>query len=316
MSPRVAAIIPTRGRPQLAAGAVRSALRQTYTDIGVWVVDDGSDPPLRLPDDLAADERVRIIRCHDPVKPAAARNLAAKESGAELLAFLDDDDEWFPEKTALQVAALDAGDPGLAAVECGYEMREDGEVMFRYLPNVNRELPQTLLKVPCMQPSTLMVCADVFTELGGFSHDHFRVEDWDFSIRLADRYRVRLLPQILVMRRTNPTLDRDGALSAHRDMVKRLRPRIQRLAPAERRATIGYHRFVEGIYLAEMGKTSAARTALWEAWRTNPRAYAPLAHLGRTLIGERAWSVVRRYRRRAETRWQRSRGRDPLVRRW
>ncbi|MGH2826087.1 MAG: glycosyltransferase family 2 protein [Actinomycetota bacterium] len=312
MTRDVAAIIPTHNRPGLALGAVRSALRQTYEGIDVWVVDDASDPPLRLPEPIASDERVHVMRCSKPVGTAGARNLAARESGAQFLAFLDDDDEWFPSKITRQLAVLS---DDLAAVECGFDLREGDELIFRYLPSPERDFFRFLM-VPCMQPSTLILRSHVFDELGGFSQDLVRTEDWDFSIRLAERYKVGVVSDSLVMRRTNPGLDRAAALTAHREMVNHLRPRVNALPARERKATLAYHRFVEGIFLAEMGNSSEARGAFWQALRADARAYAPAVHLIRTVVGERAWSSLRGRLRRIESAIQLRRGRDPLVRSW
>lgn len=103
-SPLVSAIIPTYNRAHIVCEAVESALAQTYPHIEVIVVDDGSkdDTLARL---AQYGDRIRVVT--QPNKgPAAARNLGIRVSCGELIAFLDSDDIWLPEKTERQVALL------------------------------------------------------------------------------------------------------------------------------------------------------------------------------------------------------------------
>ena len=99
----VSAVIPTRNRPHLVVRAVRSALAQTYKNMEVIVVVDGPDSATS--DALASyeDDRLRVI-----VMPSAQGGQSARRAGIEAaqgdwIAFLDDDDEWLPEKIQLQI---------------------------------------------------------------------------------------------------------------------------------------------------------------------------------------------------------------------
>ena len=98
----VAVVIPTIGRPSLV-DAVRSAVRQEPPPAEVVVVFDGSDPGA-LPD-MSADDwpSVRVVRTGGRCGPNAARMLGVRHSQAELVAFLDDDDEWLPGKLDAQL---------------------------------------------------------------------------------------------------------------------------------------------------------------------------------------------------------------------
>src|SRR5204862_575845 len=100
--PLVSVILPTRNRPHSLETALRSALAQHYDNIEVWVVDDGSEPPVILAAEFMEDTRVHLLRLDRAGGPAVARNLAVEHCRGELLAFLDDDDEWLPDKTTRQ----------------------------------------------------------------------------------------------------------------------------------------------------------------------------------------------------------------------
>jgi len=101
----VSAVIPTRNRPHLVQRAVRSALAQEYADLEVVVVVDGPDSATENVLADVSDKRLRIIVLPRPVGAAGARNLGVAAAWGDWIAFLDDDDEWLPEKTTLQMKA-------------------------------------------------------------------------------------------------------------------------------------------------------------------------------------------------------------------
>ena len=99
----VSVIIPTRDRPNFVVRAVRSALAQTYRHLEVLVVIDGPDPATEKSVEQLRDTRLKVIALTDPVGAAEARNIAVQSARGRWIAFLDDNDEWLPEKTELQV---------------------------------------------------------------------------------------------------------------------------------------------------------------------------------------------------------------------
>jgi glycosyltransferase involved in cell wall biosynthesis len=119
--PSVTVIVPSRGRPQLRARAVRSILGQRYQgSIECLVVFDGGD---RLLPSVELGPG-RVLNSIDNARGAglpAARNSGALAARSELLAFCDDDDEWLPDKLRHQVAAL-ARNGDVSAVSCGIEI--------------------------------------------------------------------------------------------------------------------------------------------------------------------------------------------------
>ena len=103
----VSVIIPSYNRPKLTNRAVESVLAQTWRSFEVIVVDDGSDANQIYPSRMFDDRRVRLV-CH-PVNlgVSAARNTGVKQSRFPLIAFLDSDDRWLPEKLETQMAIFD-----------------------------------------------------------------------------------------------------------------------------------------------------------------------------------------------------------------
>jgi glycosyltransferase involved in cell wall biosynthesis len=101
---QVSVVIPTYNRARYVTKAIESVLAQSYADCEIIVVDDGSADDTRAVLQPYAD-RVRIIYQKN-AGPSAARNTGIQAAGGRWVAFLDSDDEWSPEKLALQMADL------------------------------------------------------------------------------------------------------------------------------------------------------------------------------------------------------------------
>jgi glycosyltransferase involved in cell wall biosynthesis len=198
----VSTIIPTYNRAQDVVLAVESALGQSYPadQHEVLVVDDGST------DDTEAvlapfGHRIRYLRKTNG-GVSAARNHGLAHVRGEAVAFLDSDDEWRPDKLALQVALLKER-PNIAMVLTDMQVvDEDRSVqeIFRRrttIPEDGWVLPY-VLRNPAMTPSTAMIRTEIARELGGFDTTLRTAEDLDFHLRLALHHQVAVIPQPLV----------------------------------------------------------------------------------------------------------------------
>jgi glycosyltransferase involved in cell wall biosynthesis len=87
----------------MALRAVRSALGQTFENLEVIVVVDGTDPASREVLATVLDPRLRLICLNESVGGSEARNIGARAARGSWISFLDDDDEWLPEKIKAQV---------------------------------------------------------------------------------------------------------------------------------------------------------------------------------------------------------------------
>ena len=107
LNPTFSVVIPTRNRPALLASAITSVVDQTFDDLEVVLIDDGSDPPVRS--EAFSDVRIlKVYRNERAQGAAAARNLGAAMATGDFIAFLDDDDLWVPKKLDVVRLCLEA----------------------------------------------------------------------------------------------------------------------------------------------------------------------------------------------------------------
>jgi glycosyltransferase involved in cell wall biosynthesis len=126
-APELSVVIPVYNRPAEAVRAIESVCSQQVEDIEILVVDDGSDPPLALPQILTDDPRLCFLR-HAPNRgAAAARNAGLCAARGTWVAFLDSDDCWLPGTLAPRLAdarrAAAAGADPLLVYVAGFEYR-------------------------------------------------------------------------------------------------------------------------------------------------------------------------------------------------
>jgi glycosyltransferase involved in cell wall biosynthesis len=109
-SPRVSVIMSVYNAEEFLDDAVRSVIAQTFPDWELILLNDGStDGTAAMADAWAArDSRIRVFHQPNSGKPAAGRNRALREAGAGIIAFLDGDDLWHPERLARSIEVLDA----------------------------------------------------------------------------------------------------------------------------------------------------------------------------------------------------------------
>jgi len=121
--PLVTAIIITYNRPGLVRRAVQSVLAQGYEPLEIIVVEDGSDSGVKAwLNENGHSEKVRYVR-HDRNRGlAAARNTGLRLARGEYVSYLDDDDEWLPEKIWKQVEFAERQDDGYDVICCGIQL--------------------------------------------------------------------------------------------------------------------------------------------------------------------------------------------------
>jgi glycosyltransferase involved in cell wall biosynthesis len=186
---RVSVIIPTYNRAQLLSEALESALSQTYADVEVIVVDDGStDTTDRVLSEYA--NRVVCIRQQN-AGPPAARNAGLRVCSGEFVVFLDSDDLLLPQKVELQVAYLRIRPSIDAVYGDGYTLNEDGVFgpLEPYVVRFPRENPLALVASLLSRNLFAINCALVrrcsLPAVGPFDESLTAMEDWDLWLRMV-----------------------------------------------------------------------------------------------------------------------------------
>lgn len=190
--PRVSVIIPTYNRAGLIGRTIENIFEQTYKNIELIIVDDGStdDTPSVL---KRYSDRIRIVSQRN-AGPAVARNRGAQMARGELIAFQDSDDLWKPEKLARQVQMLQA-EPSVPCCLCNVLIRvSDGKPLTAFDYSwIHPDRPEGIWLNVFEVLSTrfvlfnqaAMIRRDAFERLGGFNQDLRYLEDYDLPLRLA-----------------------------------------------------------------------------------------------------------------------------------
>jgi glycosyltransferase involved in cell wall biosynthesis len=188
MEPRVSAILPVFNGRSFLLGAVRSVLAQTLPPRELIVVDDGStDGSLEELEGLAAPFPVRVLRQANAGQ-SAARNAAARIAQGELLAFLDQDDQWLPNH--LEELVVPFADPAVGWVYSDFdEIDLHGHLVTRAFIRVQgiRHPKSTIYECVVgdlmVLPSASVVRRTAFEQAGGFDEALSGYEDDDLFVR-------------------------------------------------------------------------------------------------------------------------------------
>jgi glycosyltransferase involved in cell wall biosynthesis len=192
--PIVSVVVPTRNRPSLVVRAVESALAQTLTEIEVIVVIDGPSPETSAALAAITDPRLRTVSPPSRLGAAEARNIGVQEARGQYIAFLDDDDEWFPHKLDAQLAVARRSSLRFPVIACRViARRPHGEEIWPSRPiRYNEPISEYLLCRDTSlrqgegfaQTSTLFVPRDLLLWVP-FQTGLPRHQDWDWIIRAA-----------------------------------------------------------------------------------------------------------------------------------
>lgn len=187
--PLVSVVLPTHNRARLLERALRNVLAQTHRRLEIIVVDDASADETSAAVRGIGDARIHYLRHTSNKGGAAARNTGILAATGEYIAFLDDDDEWEPDKIEKQLCLMQH----YAVTICGYHGEEQGLARrYQSRPTVGlSELRRGFFRGG--GTSALMARTHVLREIL-FDESLPRCQDWDLCIRIAKRYEIGYLP--------------------------------------------------------------------------------------------------------------------------
>lgn len=201
----VSVILPVWNGVKFVARAVASVLAQTYPHFELIIVDDGSTDGSR---ELLSAERDPRISLHwrngTGDGPAAARNVGLKAAKGSFVGFIDQDDQWLPEKLARQLAAL-REHPRWAMCHTSLRVITHDEVSH---PDLFKEHPQLpvmggfaeLFDCNFVMMPTPLLRKSVVDALGGFDERLYGTDDYHLWLRLTLEHELGFLPDVLAER--------------------------------------------------------------------------------------------------------------------
>jgi glycosyltransferase involved in cell wall biosynthesis len=202
--PGVSVVIPAYNAESTLAETLGSVFAQTYGDFEVLVVDDGSADATATVAAASGDPRVRVISVPNG-GVSRARNRGVEEASAELIAFLDADDLWEPDKLERQVSALEAEPQAGLCVTGAVRIDTDGRLLelmpLRNSADVCRTLLLNAMAVGCL--SSGMARASLLSDLGCFDTRFSQCADWDLWLRISAASEFCILDAPLVRYRTS-----------------------------------------------------------------------------------------------------------------
>lgn len=212
--PLVSVVIPTYNHGHYVGQAVDSALNQSYQNIEVLVIDDGStdDTRQRM---VQYGDRIRYI--HQPNQGlSAARNTGIANALGDYLAFLDSDDSFHPRKIEAQLACL-AAHPEIDLL--GTTMFSDETIVWcpielSCLPMLAISLEMMAIR-PRFAPSSVIAHKKCFQAVGWFDTELRSVEDRDMWLRIATQFKMGRLEIPLTWYRVSP-----NSMSTHPERME------------------------------------------------------------------------------------------------
>lgn len=285
----VSVVTPTYNRARFLPDAIASILAQTYADLELIILDDGSvDDTREVLEPFLADERVRYFYQENQGQ-SHARNRALGQASGDFVAFLDSDDVWSSDKLENQLAVFEAhpevdivhGDEALIDERGAVTSRRN---MKRYSGRITRYL----LADNSVSITTALVKRRCFDEMGGFDTSIGVADDYELWLRFSARYLFYYEPGIVAFYRVMAdqiSSDKQRRFAANELIIKRFLEQYDDvLSPAERRWGLARFYCRKARYFASVGERRKAVRSILIAYRNSPMDSVVWRALYRVLV--------------------------------
>lgn len=210
-SPLISVVIPTFDRPFFLKRALKSVLKQDYYNIEIIVVVDGfSEKTQLLIEELnqTYNSEIKLYQTEEKVGGSEARNIGVRKSKGELIALLDDDDEWFKDKVSAQVNLINenrltSSDEFLCFTSLE-RYKDKSQSKYDKLPNVNYKDSKTssiasylfetrgLRNIGFIQTSTVIVPKTILMQTP-FTKGLIKHQDWDWLLNIDKNHQLSII---------------------------------------------------------------------------------------------------------------------------
>lgn len=271
-TPTVSVILPTYNRAHLLERSINSVLGQSYKDLELIIVDDGSTDNTSQVAHRLSDDRVRYINLGENKGAPFARNMGVRQALGRFIAFQDSDDEWANEKLEKQVQMLAGSPDGVGLVYSGYWMVKNGTKKLMPPSSIrpkDGELHDVLLGGNFISTQTSLVRALCFTGDGMFDERLPRLQEWELWLRISKHYQFRFINEPLVTTYLQP----DSITSDSLRLVQAFEMILQKHDEdfkTHRKSLAHVYYLVGGQLLCSNHAVPKQKTYLREAFRLDP----------------------------------------------
>jgi len=201
MPPKVSVIIPTYNRARLLAEAINSVINQTFQDFEI-IVADGSSTDNTKEVALGFGSKVKYFNEEHTGLPASGRNLGLRNASGDLIAFLDSDDAWLPEKLEKQVQYLQTRPQYHIVYSNAWMVDSAGKRKHLFVkPGMFKDgnIFRDLIKLNFVTILTVLMRKEVFQKIGFFREDPSVLEDYEYWLRAAQHFEFGFIDEPLAL---------------------------------------------------------------------------------------------------------------------
>lgn len=205
----VSVIIPTYGNPIFLSKTIESVILQSFKNWELIIVDDNNpDTEARHKTEqlveqyISQDNRIKYIKHKCNRNGSVARNTGFAASKGKYISFLDSDDEYMPTRLEMCVAAMNEASEHIAGVYTGCVFKRGGKTVgIRKKVKSGKFLVETLAcNFKFSTGSNLFVRHSVYEELNGFDENFLRHQDYEFLVRVFEKYELLAIQEPLVVK--------------------------------------------------------------------------------------------------------------------
>ncbi len=299
-NPLVSVIIPTYKRSDYLIRAIESVINQTYSPIEIIVVDDNDgdnefrkDTKKNVGKYIASNNIIYVE--HEFNKGiSAARNTGLESAKGEYIAFLDDDDEFLPEKIALQVACFQSSNSSVGLVYGSFIRFETDSNTERIIKPKHAGNLQNILGLNHIgSPSMVMCTKKAIDKVNGFDVTFRSREDIDFYYRLAKHYNFSYVQDVIMKYYIHPNIQLS---KIHTDKIAYMIQFIEKYGLELENPVSRWSEIQErlGELHAVNGNRKMALGAFAKAYKVKPKRFSILVKAGFALLGSKMYRKIRK----------------------
>lgn len=253
----VSVVMPTYKRSEKLIRAVDSVLVQTYSQIELLLVNDNNPEDeytqvlIERTQKYKDDSRFMLVNQEKHINGAVARNVGIRKARGEYIAFLDDDDWWYPEKIEKQVKVLSSLSSEWGGVSCMIERYNNDQLISRQPSYPSGYVYKDILMLKSdFETGSLLLRHEALDDAGYFDENLLRHQDLQLLVNFTYKYKLMMVEEYLHCRDISDAQNRPNVekiINAKKALYQSVSPVIETLSKTEKRqmyllnnAEVGY----------------------------------------------------------------------------